>query len=361
MQRYKSAHSHGADYQAALAALAPTELTQTNNNVRVACQTTPSETTTVGIFIDAGSRYEEGRDNGAANFVQRLAFRGTAKRAKAQLETEVASLGARLYSFTNREQTAFYATCLNKDVPKLVEILSDAVQSPKLDEAELEKERAKLLRESSEVESNIRDVVDDFLHASAYQGTPLGQTVLGPRENIESIKSKDLKYYVDTHFKASRTVVAAAGGFKQSDLLQLAEKNLGQMDDTFDGEPPILSKCRYTGSEVRLRDDSLPFAHFALAIEGPGYNSQDRLPLQIAEHALGFYDRSLGRDGDNSTYGIITRCQIINECQIIKHFFLFQIFAIASKHSISPTVTLDCLVFMLSVSQCNVMISQRPF
>lgn len=303
MQRCKSVHSHGADYQGALAAVTPTELTSTSNNVRVATQTTPSETTTVGIFIDAGSRYEEGRDNGSANFVQRLAFKGTAKRAKAQLESEVASLGARLYSFTTREQTAFYATCLNKDVPKVVEILSDAVQNPKLDEAELEKERAKLLHESSEVECNIREVVDDYLHATAYQGTPLGQTVLGPRENVESLKAKDLKYYVDTHFKASRTVLAAAGGVKQSDLLQLAEQNLGKMDDTFDGTPPVLSKCRYTGSEVRLRDDSLPFAHFSLAVEGPGYNSQDRLPLQIAASALGSYDRSLGRDAANSTYG----------------------------------------------------------
>lgn len=293
-----------------MSAIAPTELNSTSNNVRVACQTTPSETTTVGIFIDAGSRYEESADNGAGNLVQRLAFKGTAKRARAQLESEVAGLGARLYSFAGREQTAFYATCLNKDVPKLVEILSDAVQNPKFDEAELEKERAKLLRDSDDVECNIRDVVTDYLHATAYQGTPLGQTVLGPRENVQSIKSKDLKYYVDTHFKASRTVLAASGGVKQSDLLQLAEQNLGKLDDTFDGEPPVLSKCRYTGSEVRLRDDSLPFAYFSIAVEGPGYNSADRIPLIIAENALEQYDRSLGKDGKDSIYGKCNHCPV---------------------------------------------------
>lgn len=232
-----------------------------------------------------------------------MTFKGTAKRAKANLESEVAGLGARLHSFTNREQTAFYATCLTKDVPKVVEILSDAVQNPKLDEADIDKERHELLKEADEIESSIKDVVFDYLHATAFQGTPLGQTVLGPRENILSLKSKDLKYFIDSHYKASRTVLAAAGGVTLTELTQLAEQNLGKLDDTFDGSPPVLSRCRYTGSEVRLRDDSLPFAHFALAVEAPGWNNNDRLAIQLAASALGSYDRSLGKIGEDSAYG----------------------------------------------------------
>lgn len=305
MQRFKSVTSHSGDFQAALAASsAPTELTSTNNNVRVACQTTGSETTTVGIWFDAGVRYEEAKDNGSANLLQRLIFSGTSKRAKANLESEVASLGARLYSSIDREQMAFYATCLNKDVPKVVEILSDAVQNPKLSEDDLNKVRNVLLRDAEEVESNIQDVVFDYLHATAYQGTPLGQTLFGSLENVKSLTSKDLKYFIDTHFKASRTVLAASGGVKQSELVQLAEQNLGKLDDTFDGTPPVLSRCRYTGSEVRLRDDSLPYAYIALAVEGPGWNSPDRIPLLVATSALGSFDRSIGRHGENSAYGL---------------------------------------------------------
>ncbi|XP_031634630.1 mitochondrial-processing peptidase subunit beta-like [Contarinia nasturtii] len=298
-QRFKSGASHSGDYLSALSTVGePTELTLTDNNVRVACQTTNSETTTVGIWINAGARYEEATNNGAANLIQRLTFKGTSKRAKANLESEVANLGARLYSFTNREQTAFYATCLNKDVPKVVELLSDAVQNPKLDEADVANEIKSVLRETGEIEANIEDVVFDYLHATAYQGTPLAQTIIGSQESLSSLKSKDLQYYVDSHYKASRTVLAASGGVKQSELLKLAEKNLGKLDDTFDGEPPVLSRCRYTGSEVRLRDDSLPYAYFALAVEGPGWSSPDRIPLLIASTAIGAFDRSQGNFED---------------------------------------------------------------
>ena len=36
-----------------------------------------------------------------------------------------------------------------------------------------------------EVETNLQEVVFDHLHASAYQGTPLGRTILGTTENVQ--------------------------------------------------------------------------------------------------------------------------------------------------------------------------------
>lgn len=50
---------------------------------------------------------------------------------------------------------------------------------------EIERERGVILREMQEVETNLQEVVFDYLHATAYQGTPLGQTILGPTENIK--------------------------------------------------------------------------------------------------------------------------------------------------------------------------------
>lgn len=38
-----------------------------------------------------------------------------------------------------------------------------------------------------EVETNLQEVVFDHLHATAFQGTPLGRTILGPTENIKYV------------------------------------------------------------------------------------------------------------------------------------------------------------------------------
>ena len=48
---------------------------------------------------------------------------------------------------------------------------------------------------------NLQEVVFDHLHAVAYQGTPLGRTILGPAKNIKSISRDDLVHYINTHYK----------------------------------------------------------------------------------------------------------------------------------------------------------------
>lgn len=41
-----------------------------------------------------------------------------------------------------------------------------------------------ILQELQENDASMRDVVFDYLHATAFQGTPLAQAVEGPSENV---------------------------------------------------------------------------------------------------------------------------------------------------------------------------------
>jgi processing peptidase subunit beta len=276
-------------------------VTTLDNGLRVATEDSGSATATVGLWIDAGSRYENANNNGVAHFLEHMAFKGTAKRSQTDLELEVENMGAHLNAYTSREQTVFYAKCLSKDVSKAVEILGDIIQNSKLGESEIERERSVILREMQEVESNLQEVVFDHLHATAYQGTPLGNTILGPTKNIKSITRQDLKDYIDAHYHTPRIVLSAAGGVNHNELVKLAEKELGKLKNTFDGKAPQLSQCRFTGSEVRVRDDSLPLAHIAIAVEGCGWTDQDNVPLMVANTLIGSWDRSQGAGVNNAS------------------------------------------------------------
>lgn len=299
IQRFKS--THATDYRAAVLNVPPTNVTTLDNGLRVATEDSGAPTATVGLWIDAGSRYETDSNNGVAHFLEHMAFKGTAKRSQTDLELEVENMGAHLNAYTSREQTVFYAKCLSQDVPKAVEILSDIIQNSKLGEAEIERERGVILREMQEVESNLQEVVFDHLHATAYQGTPLGNTILGPTKNIKSIGKSDLQAYVSSHYQTPRIVLAASGGVKHDDLVQLAGKELNKLSNTFDGKSAELSNCRFTGSEVRVRDDSLPLAHIAIAVEGCGWTDQDNVPLMVANTLIGAWDRSQGGGVNNAS------------------------------------------------------------
>ena len=56
------------------------------------------------------------------------------------------------------------------------------------------------------VEGVPEEVVFDHLHATAFQHTSLGHTILGPAENIRKLTRGDLADYIGTHYTAPRMV-----------------------------------------------------------------------------------------------------------------------------------------------------------
>nr|XP_033328857.1 mitochondrial-processing peptidase subunit beta [Megalopta genalis] len=280
-----------------------TKVTTLDCGMRIASEDTGAPTATVGLWIDSGSRFENDENNGVAHFMEHMAFKGTTKRSQTDLELEIENMGAHLNAYTSREQTVFYAKCLSQDVPKAIEILSDIIQNSKLGENEIERERGVILREMQEVETNLQEVVFDHLHSSAYQGTPLGRTILGPTKNIKSITRKDLLDYVRTYYGPPRFVLAGAGGVEHNALVELADKHFGKMTGPhYDEIPRIDVPCRYTGSEIRVRDDSIPLAHIAIAVEGAGWVDADNIPLMVANTLMGAWDRSQGGGVNNANH-----------------------------------------------------------
>ena len=69
-----------------------------------------------------------------------------------------------------------------------------------------------------------QEVVFDHLHAAAYRHQALGRTILGPEENINSLKQEDLQKYIQQNYTAPRMVLAASGGVEHEQLVQLADK-----------------------------------------------------------------------------------------------------------------------------------------
>lgn len=284
-----------------------TRVTKLSNGLRIASEDTGIPTATVGVWIDAGSRFENEKNNGVAHFLEHMAFKGTSKRTQTDLELEVENMGAHLNAYTSREQTVYYAKCFSKDLPKAVEILSDILQNSTLGEQEIERERGVILREMQSVETDLQEVVFDYLHATAFQGTPLGRTILGPTENIKSLQRKDLVEYVSAHYHAPRMVLSGAGGVDHEELCKLAEQHFGQMSSGHQGAVPSRAPAIFTGSELRDRNDDMPVAHVAVAVEGAGHDSPDNIPLMIANSLIGNYDRSFG-GGQNLGSRLASMC-----------------------------------------------------
>ncbi|KAK9476526.1 Metalloenzyme, LuxS/M16 peptidase-like protein [Lipomyces japonicus] len=275
-----------------------TKFTTLRNGFTIATEEFPyAQTATVGVWIDAGSRAETEANNGTAHFLEHLAFKGTNSRTQQQLEVEIENLGAHLNAYTSRENTVYYAKSFKSDVPKTVEILADILQNSKLDQSAIDRERDVILREAEEVEKQYEEVVFDHLHAVAFQAQPLGRTILGPKENILSITRDDLTNYIKTNYTSDRLVLVGTGAVNHDELVALAEKHFSSLPVSSSPVPigsPRTSKPQFVGSDVRIRDDEVPFAHIAIAFEGVSWKDPDYYPALVAQAIIGNWDRSLG-------------------------------------------------------------------
>ncbi|KAM7535718.1 hypothetical protein Aperf_G00000102873 [Anoplocephala perfoliata] len=322
-----------------------TEVSTLKNGFRVASENWNMPTCTVGLWIDVGSRFETDSNNGVAHFLEHMAFKGTDKRTQQSLEAEVENKGAHLNAYTSREMTVYYAKCFSKDLSWACELISDIIKNSKLDQIQVERERGVILREMEEVESNYQEVVFDYLHATAYQGTPLGRTILGPVENVKSLQPHDLRSFIKMNYLAPRMVLTAAGGVDHTELKELGEQYFGDISGSIDGRSPALEPCRFTGSEIRDRDDAMPLAHVALALEGPGWVDPDTLALMVGSCVNGAWDRTHG-GGSNLASPLASKFFEAGDVHSFQHFFtcyhdtsLWGVYFTGEKFGLTEAVT----------------------
>ena len=155
-QRYNSSGASATVDHSAILRSPQTRITTLANGMRVASESNLSaETATVGVWIDAGSRFETASTNGTAHFLEHMMFKGTKRRSQRQLEEEIENMGAHLNAFTSREHTAYFAKALKRDVPAALDILADILQNSAFNPSKIERERHVILREMQEVGSSL--------------------------------------------------------------------------------------------------------------------------------------------------------------------------------------------------------------
>ncbi|KAG6521728.1 hypothetical protein ZIOFF_018854 [Zingiber officinale] len=269
------------------------------SGLRVVTQTTPSSAThtaSLGVWIDAGSRFEAPGTNGTAHFLEHMIFKGTRRRTARSLEVEIENMGGRLNAYTSREQTTFFADVQSKDVPLAIDVLADILQNSNFPEHAIKRERGVILREMKEVQEQTQEVLFDHLHSAAFHGHPLGDTILGPEENILRISRVDLRQYISTHYTGPRMVISAAGAVNHDEIVNM----VGRLFTNFSSDPTTADQliaanpAVFTGCEVRVEDNEMPLAHFVVTFKGSSWTEPSSIPLMVIQSLLGSWEKNTG-------------------------------------------------------------------
>lgn len=260
------------------------QLTTLENGLRVVSHTMPElKTLALGVWVDAGSRYETAAQNGISHMLEHMAFKGTARRSARAIAQEIEQVGGYLNAYTSREQTAYYARVLEHDAPLAVDLLSDILQHSTFEPAELERERQVIVQEIGQAQDTPEDVVFDELQDCAYPDQPVGRPILGTADLVRGHSRDALTRYMAAHYHAPTMIVSAAGAIDHEQLVDLARQKFSSLPPS---RPRDLPPAHYQGGDRRIERD-LEQAHVTIGLQGVSYDDPDYFATQIFVGALG--------------------------------------------------------------------------
>lgn len=191
----------------------------------------------MGVYIDAGSRYESDYVRGSSHIMDRLAFKSTRKHTADEILMQVEQLGGNVQCASSRESMMYQAATFNNAIPAVVGLLAETIREPRLTEEEIEQQLMTAEYEVSEIWSKPELIIPELVHTAAFMDNTLGNPLLCPKERLDAINKDVIQAYRDALYRPERMVVAFAG-VPHEDAVKLAEQHFGDMKGA---ELPALS------------------------------------------------------------------------------------------------------------------------
>ncbi|KAF9561564.1 Mitochondrial-processing peptidase subunit alpha [Mortierella alpina] len=309
-------------------------VTKLPNGVRIATEDSQGHFASLGVYVDAGSRYEDDSTRGVSHILDRLAFKSTKTKSSEAMMADLEAAGGNVMCSSSRESIMYQSALLPQDLPQMLSIMADTIRNPAITEEELEEQRVSASHEIQEYWSKPEMILPELLHTVAFKDNTLGNPLLCPMDKLETMTTNNIKNYINTWYRPERIVVSAVGADhdKVVDLTKQLFGDMGSSDKdakdagsaaaaaaaaevasgssntnkgglfkslfgkTGSASSTVLTPdyktlsqqtAHYTGGTLLIEDDSQPFTHLFVGFEGLSINDDDIYALATLQLLMG--------------------------------------------------------------------------
>ncbi|MCH8567517.1 MAG: insulinase family protein [Balneolales bacterium] len=238
----------------------------------------------VGVWIKTGSRHETDREAGITHFLEHMLFKGTEQRTPFQIAQTMESVGGYLNAFTSMEHTCYYTRCLDTELERAVDVLSDMVLHSTFPEEEIEKEKKVVIEEMKMYRDSPDDYVFEIFNGMVFNNHPLGRPIIGFEHTVNGFTRNDLKKYLDDRYNPANIVLAVAGNASHEDVIKFAEKYFSATKSEGQ-EVPVLELSPYEKQKKQVKK-AIEQTHLVLGRRSLSTNHDDRYKLLLANTIL---------------------------------------------------------------------------
>lgn len=256
------------------------------NGVRILTLKMPHvRSVSMGVWVNVGARDESPAENGLSHFIEHMIFKGTEKRSAFQIAKEFDAIGGQTNAFTGMETTCYHARVVDAHLETMVDILSDIFLNSTFDPLEVARERLVICQEIGMVEDSPEEYVHVLAGTDFWGDSPLGRSILGSRETIESFGAETIKAFFGRLYHPGQIVISAAGNIDHDHLTDLLGAPFAAIPP-----PPAAVPLRHPSPErsgLALHAKALEQVHLCLSMRGVSLKAEQRFALSLLNSLLG--------------------------------------------------------------------------
>ncbi|MCX6899116.1 MAG: pitrilysin family protein [Verrucomicrobia bacterium] len=278
-----------------LAALAPrvTRTVLPNGMVLLLQENHANPTAAIAVNVDAGAAFDPTKRPGLAVLTAAMLNRGTVTRSAAKFHEELDTLGAELTFNATMDGASVNGRSLSQDLPKLLELVRDALRRPAFSPAELSRLRTEQITAFKEdADSPYILSLQELREALYPQNHPEWHYLRGGEADIKAVTRSDLLAFYRQHYRPDATTLAIVGDFDAGQVAAQVQSLFGSWQAVGPRPklelPPIPALSR----EATEKPKRLPISDKAEAIvlmgaRGVDVHAPDYFAAITANHIFG--------------------------------------------------------------------------
>ncbi|MBI3150730.1 MAG: insulinase family protein [Chloroflexi bacterium] len=258
-----------------------------------------SPSISMGGYLPAGAIFESDEKLGLADFVSSSLMRGTQTRSFDAIYNELESVGASLGFDSGVHNASFGGRSLVEDLPLLLKLLAESLQTPSFPKDEIERLRAQLLTGLAIRAQDTADMADMAFDQMLFREHPYGRPSDGFPETIQSITRKDMKDFHHRHFGPRGMVIAIVGAIHPKKAVEEVERVLGGWQVTGQVDAPLLPPLKPVRKTMKHHHTLTGKSQSDLVIgmAGPRRKDPEYMAASLGNSVLGQFGM-MGRIGD---------------------------------------------------------------
>lgn len=260
---------------------ADVQVTTLNNGLKVASVDSACPTTNVGLYFNAGSRYETLNNSGISHVLRAGAFLTTSDHTGFHISRTMEENGITLQASSTREHLIYSAESLKSNLDIVIPYLASVARAPEFRQWELEDIVENIQLDLAIANTNPQIGLIEDLHKVAYRNT-LKNSIYCKPYKARGFTTQTLLDYVKESFVGNRMALVGVG-VSHDKLVDLCQSYFSSIPA---GNAVVNEKPNYVGGEVHCEQPN-SLVHVGLSSEGASLDSKNYLAFGVLQRVLG--------------------------------------------------------------------------